>query len=696
MKQKHIFLLILCIACSAASFAQKSIYIPEQMKSEGYSESDESKQWCKKRSRESDNIIVFWADGYGQNDPNSDAVPSEYRVDIDDLLAKLESFYDLNINVLKFAETGVGKSNLDKYKMVICLYYTTEWMAYGSGFDNLIGGMWISPSTCHPVGSTIAHEMGHSFQYQCQCDLGGYAGFRYEVGQGSTYWEQTAQWQSFQPYPEEALTNYNMETYMSNHHKAISHEDQRYASYLFHYYQAEKHGIDIIGRIWRGNKVQGADQHQVYMAVTGISSDEFYAECYDAAARFATWDLNALRDMKTSYVGKHHYNFIDLGNGKMQVAYASAPQSTGYNLVPLQIPENGGEIATVFTAMPVGEPLADGDPGVCNKNDDGSFETVTNYNTFEGADLRGFRVGYVALTTDGERVYNAADTVYGKGSGWTNDTLRFVVPENTERLWLVVSPAPSSYIVHKWDEEDKNDDQWPYQLSFENTGIEGHVSITDPEGAIADATITLNVNFPLDATGHSGADVTISGKDLQTLGNAFKMQPKEIAGLMKSWSASPADGSVTLWALAPNSLELENSGSTANGHGHWFDASGKVNTYYNSLVYSEFNPNSLTFTVGQFPGKLTDGQKITFGQALRLNKNGQTATFRIIFNVTAGTPATTHTATAISQPSDPNRLVDVYAPNGTLLLQKAPYQKALNSLPNGLYIIDGKMELIDR
>ena len=60
MKQKHIFLLILCIACSAASFAQKSIYIPEQMKSEGYSESDESKQWCKKRSRESNNIIVFF------------------------------------------------------------------------------------------------------------------------------------------------------------------------------------------------------------------------------------------------------------------------------------------------------------------------------------------------------------------------------------------------------------------------------------------------------------------------------------------------------------------------------------------------------------------------------------------------------------------------------------------------------------
>ena len=94
--------------------AQKEIYIPNQMYEEGYSETDESQQWCKIRSRESENIIVFWANGYGQNDPNSGSVPSEYRVDVDDLLKKLESFYDLYIHQLKFAEVGVGKSNLDK------------------------------------------------------------------------------------------------------------------------------------------------------------------------------------------------------------------------------------------------------------------------------------------------------------------------------------------------------------------------------------------------------------------------------------------------------------------------------------------------------------------------------------------------------------------------------------------------------
>ena len=102
MKIKIVIAGLLSLLSSGELLAQKEIYIPNQMYEEGYSETDESQQWCKIRSRESDNIIVFWANGYGQNDPNSGSVPSEYRVDIDDLLKKLESFYDLYIHQLKF------------------------------------------------------------------------------------------------------------------------------------------------------------------------------------------------------------------------------------------------------------------------------------------------------------------------------------------------------------------------------------------------------------------------------------------------------------------------------------------------------------------------------------------------------------------------------------------------------------------
>ena len=41
---------------------------------------------------------------------------------------------------------------------------------------------------------------------------------------------------------------------------------------------------------------------------------------------------------------------------------------------------------------------------------------------------------------------------------------------------------------------------------------------------------------------------------------------------------------------------LAESGSTANGYGHWFNASGTVCPYSAGHIFSEFSPSSLTFT----------------------------------------------------------------------------------------------------
>lgn len=99
------------------------------------------------------------------------------------------------------------------------MLYQTEWLATGSGYDNKIGALWVNPSTCQPVGSTIAHEIGHSFQYQVYCDkiLQGNpddlkCGFRYGYegsNGGNGFWEQCAQWQSYQDYPGELFANYH-------------------------------------------------------------------------------------------------------------------------------------------------------------------------------------------------------------------------------------------------------------------------------------------------------------------------------------------------------------------------------------------------------------------------------------------------------------------------------------------------------
>lgn len=43
------------------------------------------------------------------------------------------------------------------------------------------------PSTCHPVGSTIAHEIGHSFQYQVYADKVNKQGYPADLHHGFRY-----------------------------------------------------------------------------------------------------------------------------------------------------------------------------------------------------------------------------------------------------------------------------------------------------------------------------------------------------------------------------------------------------------------------------------------------------------------------------------------------------------------------------
>ena len=161
-----------------------------------------SSKWSWTRYKQSEHFFVFWESGFGDN-PNGGSVPKNLRVDIDDLLAKAEQFYTTNIVKTKFSEVGEGKSYLDIYKMEIYLLYQTDWLATGSGYDNVIGALWVNPSTCQPVGSVIAHEIGHSFQYQVYCDQiytkktdpnAFKTGFRYEYegsNGGNGFWEQT-------------------------------------------------------------------------------------------------------------------------------------------------------------------------------------------------------------------------------------------------------------------------------------------------------------------------------------------------------------------------------------------------------------------------------------------------------------------------------------------------------------------------
>lgn len=569
------------------------IYVPLEMRKNNFFKS--SSTWYYGRSKQSEHFIVFWGAGYRDRDPNSADVPATYRVDIDNLLEKAEEFYALNINELKFAEVGVDKSRLDKYKMMIFIFYQSAWLATGSGYDDTIGALWISPATCKPVGSTIGHEIGHSFQYQVFCDLGNKTGFRYGFGGngGNTFWEQTAQWQSFQSYPQEAFTSYNFQVYTENYHRHVCHEWYRYASYFIHYYWADKHGIDMIGKIWREAQ-QPEDPLQAYMRITGISVSELNDEIYDAATKLVTWDLDAIRENGKDYIGKQTFKYTTLDDNSYQVSYDRCPGTTGYNVIPLNVPDAGTVVTTQFTGMP----------------------NAAGFNTVD-VSRSGWRYGYVALLEDGTRVYGDMNQGAAKN-------VSFTVPAGTSHLWFVVTGAPNTYKAHAWDEDEDNDDQWPYKVKFINTNILGNI-VFDGTEIPEDVTLTYNVEFPFSTTTYPGKNLTVPVADLVKLGKAFVLQPGEIA--------SKLGGAVKFYAVESNGSL--NATRTANGDGHWFDANGNVIAWgANAMVFSEFTISNWTFSLGQYPGHCTVGTTYTVKQALVYeHAPGQKVQATFVFNI---------------------------------------------------------------
>ena len=88
------------------------------------------------------------------------------------------------------------------------------------------------------------------------------------------------------------------------------------------------------------------------------------------------------------------------------------------------------------------------------------------------------------------------------------------------------------------------------------------------------------------------------------------------------------------YACNPKDGKTANSKSTANGYGHWFNASGAVCAYANGYLYSEMNPSSLTFHIGQYPGRVKQGSDYIIGQALRYKPSAdKEATARFVFRV---------------------------------------------------------------
>ena len=476
-------LIFLSIFSLALSLSQSDIpnfdkyYKPQEFSSFDMFNSGSKYSWY--RYKQSEHFFVFWESGFG-TDPNGSSVPSNLRVDVDDLLVKAEMFYNTNINKIKMATTGSGKSYLDKYKLEIYLLYSTEWVATGSGYDNVIGALWVTPMTCQPVGSVIGHEIGHTFQYQVYCDqiLQGLtnewdfkSGYRYGYegsNGGNGFWEQTAQWQSFIDYPNEIFGCWEFDAeWIPNQHRHFENEYMRYGSYWLHFYWASKHGLDAIGKIWQNSKYP-EDGIATY---TRIFNNDNYAttreELFDYALRMATYDIDGIREYSTYSQGKYTTKFYTSTDGFYQIAYGKCPGATGFNVIELNVPSSNKEISVEFIGLKPGASLASSDPGnYYNSIDNGYAGTVKKYNNVNKNNV-GWRYGFVAHLYDDSRVYSNA---YGD----SQSTVSFVVPDNTQRLYFVVQGSPETYIHSAWDDKETTDAQFPYKVKFTNTDLKSN------------------------------------------------------------------------------------------------------------------------------------------------------------------------------------------------------------------------------
>lgn len=616
----------------------RQIYRPAEFNSMDFM--DESSKWCFKRSRESEHFIVFWEAGFGDN-PGSTSVPSGMRVDIDDLLKKAEQFYATNVNRLKMVVTDEGTSQLDRYKMEIYLLYQTEWLATGSGYDNKVGALWVNPSTCQPVGSTIAHEIGHSFQYQTYCDnlLKGKpddlkSGFRYGYpgsNGGCGFWEQCAQWQSYQDYPSQTINNYHFTVWMANHHRHFEHEWQRYASYWLQYYMTEKNGITALGRIWNESRYP-EDAIQAYTRIfCGGDYDEVRRQLFEYAQKAATFDFDAIRKYVGTAYDSYTTNFVSAPDGWWQVTYDNCPAPTGFNVIPLDVPASGTVVTVDLQGLASGSPLPVGDPGKMVDGDGAVVGTATSYNATAVAGSEGWAFGFVAMNAGGTRVYG--DTHYTAAD--MTGHAEFTVPTGAARLFLVVQGSPIAHRQCPWDDKEETDDQLPYRVKVDGTNLKDYIYI-DPDTEVKNIDLTYNLTCSSTLSSYNQGTIDLSDDgSIAKIAEAFALQPSSIA----SMTAAIANGSTGVPAEGNIVLGLEDAAGnvsyayTANA-GFYCLANGSRGTWAaHAPLWFEYNKDNFVITYGHYPGYTTSKKRYTVRPVLVYTKDGVQYKARLTLNM---------------------------------------------------------------
>ena len=419
-----------------------------------------SSQWCYDRSLQSKHWILFWEAGYGTGVPASVAT----------ILSTADKIFEFYADSLKFITINQGKSKSDTYKMIIRLRHTTEWEASGSGIDNMIGLLTLSNGAhTSRSGQTVAHEIGHCFQYQTHCDNNNQNGWMYNWGRSTlnVFWEMCAQWQAYKFYPAMQFDNEWLTNTLNGLHRHPLCVDLRYNNYFIQDYFCHKHGMYVEARLWN-KSVSPEDPLQAYMrlTMTGTTAkklDQLNDEMWEYGARMTTFDLDPIRQRGKATINKRAQTALTKDSeGYWSPTAANCIENFGNNAIRLNVPSGGKTVYAEF----IGEAGKAG---------------YTAYNKTKA----GWKYGFVALQKDGTRVYgDIATATYAEPEG----VIAFDCPANCSYLWLVVSGAPTSYWTRDWLSwsEEGPAEQWPYRVKLYQTNVYGKANNNDYPTAIRD------------------------------------------------------------------------------------------------------------------------------------------------------------------------------------------------------------------
>lgn len=572
---------------------------------------NENSTFCFQRSAESEHFVLFWAKGLKlQPNGNLTGGASSSVCNINTLLRNAENIWDVYVNDLGFLTPG--KSTTDRVKIEMFIVDQSEWRADGSGVD---GTVWTAGSgstktqKSHKVGLfhcnawaassnvTVAHEIGHTFQYLVSADLGQTHGLNYVLGEnsnGNEWWEDCANWQAHKVYPASQFSE-NWGNNQDMHHLNIIHEGARYNNCYYQDWWCQLHGLNTVGRVWR-ESIRPEDPIQAYMRIFGHDEQSFADEQFTGYAHIAAMDIDRWQTYGQHLIGSERQRLQEVPeaivashlNGENNwwiVDPTYCPQNYGYNANPLKVPAAGTVVKATFKGL----------------------SKVPGYRSIY-PERAGWRYGLVAYSSDGTRTYG---TMGRDAEGEVSIT----IPEGCTHLWFVVMGAPTKWWSHSWNDDDSDDEQWPYAVRFAGTDPYGASRTYDeyPTDYVRrDTTVVINATLAYDAGSYSSVRVQY---DMDAVSQALGLSTAQMRSAKVGKNNKVRFVGVNTNGSVANATTT--STSSASCFGHWFNASGNVCNYdSNARIFAEFYPDKYGCYVGQYPGRLTRGKTYTVRQAI--------------------------------------------------------------------------------